>query len=315
MGVASLDRPAGFQALLRVCEGQLGNWIELVRRAQPGPVSRLLQRIRAISKSWRWKAGVIGVALIAAILAIPFTYKIKCDCQVQPHTRRFVVAPFEGRLEESLVRQGELVRQGQVLARMDGREIRLDLAAVAAERSRAGKKRDSAMATQKVADAQAAKLEMDRLDLKIQLLEQRIDNLEVRSPIDGVVISGDLERAEGAPLSIGQTLFEVAPLDKMIVELAIPEEEIWYVGENLNATVHLDAYPQHEWTASITKIHPRAEVRQSRNAFIGELQVENNGGTLRPGMNGKAKIAGPRRALAWNLFHKPADWLARTLEF
>jgi RND family efflux transporter MFP subunit len=313
LGSGQLDRPAGFRAFLHVCERQLGKWIELVRRAQPGPLSRQMQRARQRAKTWQGKAVMAAAVLAAAVLAMPLPYKIKCDCQVQPFTRRFVVAPFEGRLEKSLVKQGEVVTQGQILARMDAREMRWELAGLVAERSRAAKQRDAAMATQKVADAQAAKLEMERLDLKIQLLEHRAENLEVRSPIDGIVISGDLERAEGAPLTVGQTLFEVAPLDQMVVELAVPEDDISYVREELDVAVRLDAYPGRTWTAPITKIHPRAEIRQSQNSFIAELHLDNSDEVLRPGMNGRAKIVGPRRALAWNLFHKAADWLARKL--
>jgi multidrug resistance efflux pump len=230
-------------------------------------------------------------------------------------TRRYVVAPFEGLLEEASVKPGELVTEGQLLARMDGREIRWELAGLIAERSRASKQRDSAMATQKVADAQAAKLEMDRLDLKIQLLQNRAANLEIRSPIDGIVISGDLDRAEGAPLNVGQTLFEVAPLDRMVVELAIPEDEISYVNGTPETCVKLDAYPGRQWSGTILKLHPRAEIRKAQNVFVGELHLDNPDGSLRPGMNGQAKLVGPRRMLAWNLFHKPAEWVSRQLGF
>jgi RND family efflux transporter MFP subunit len=313
LGAEQLDRPAGFHAFLRVCERQLGKWIELVQRAEPGSVTQLCHRARRHLKRWQGRAALAAAVLMSAAMALPLPYKIKCDCQVQPFTRRYIVAPFEGRLEKSLVKQGDFVTQGQLLARLDGRELRWELAGLVAERSRAAKQRDSAMATQKVADAQAAKLEMDRLDLKIQLLEHRIENLDVRSPIDGIVISGDLERAEGAPLTIGQTLFEVAPLDNMVVELAVPEADISYAHKGQGVTVRLDAYPERAWQAAITSIHPRAEIRQSQNAFIAEVHLDNANQELRPGMNGSAKVLGPRKPLAWNLFHKAADWIARML--
>jgi RND family efflux transporter MFP subunit len=307
------DYPSDVQPLLKVCERQLGQWIELVRRAEAGPIAGRFGAARRFLRVRAGKAALAVAALLAAALTLPLPYKIKCDCQVQPVTRRFVAAPFEGRLEKSFVKQGDVVRQGQELARMDGREIRWELAGLVAEHNRASKQRDAAMAAGKVADAQAAKLDMERCHLKIQLLEHRTENLEVRSPIDGIVIGGDLERAEGAPLTIGQTLFEVAPLEEMLVEVAIPEDEISSVAEGLDVSVRLDAYPGRDWHATLSKIHPRAEIRQSQNVFVAELQLQNNDRSLRPGMSGRARIVGPRRSLAWNLFHKPADWLARTL--
>jgi biotin carboxyl carrier protein len=313
LGSSGLDRPKGFQAFLHVAERQLGQWIDLVRRVEPGVVRRQIRRMGQSMNAWRGRVAVASILIAASVLAWPLPYKIKCDCQVQPVTRRFVAAPFEGRLEKALVKQGDVVTEGQVLARLEGREIRWELAGLVAERNRAGKQRDTAMAAGKTADAQAAKLEMERLDLKIQLLEHRAANLEIRSPIGGVVISGDLERTEGAPLSIGQTLFEVAPLEKMVVEVAVPEDEILHVRDGLPVAIRFDAYPGRTSNATIASLHPRAEIRQSKNVFIAELSLENLDGQLRPGMNGRAKITTDRHALGWNLFHKPADWLARKL--
>jgi biotin carboxyl carrier protein len=313
LGRERLGECSNIRPFVRICEARLGHSLDLIRRAEPGRLARMVRTLVRDRTKCQLKAAVVAAALAFAGLSLPMPYKIGCACQVQPVTRRFVAAPFDGTLEKSLVKQGDVVAPGQVLARMDGREIRWELAGLVAERNRAGKQRDSALATHRVADAQAAKLDMDRLGLKIQLLEHRTENLEVKSPIDGVVISGDLDKAEGAPLSIGQTLFEIAPLERMVVDVEVPEEEISHVAERSGASVRLDAYPGRTWNATIAKIHPRSEIRDARNVFVAELNIENPDGLLRPGMNGRAKITGPRRALAWNLFHKPIDWLARTV--
>ena len=64
---------------------------------------------------------------------------------------------------------------------------------------------------------------MERLQLTTRLLQDRSRNLIIKSPVDGLVISGDLKRAEGVRLTVGQTLFEVAPLDEMIpADTALP---------------------------------------------------------------------------------------------
>ena len=75
------------------------------------------------------------------------------------------------------------------------------------------------------------------------MLEHRSENLEVRSPIDGIVIGGDLKRAEGVPVQVGQTLFEVAPLASMDVEIEIPGGEIALLKGGLPVQVVLDAFP------------------------------------------------------------------------
>ena len=72
--------------------------------------------------------------------------KVGCPCRVQPKHRRFVSVPYEGRLEEALTEAGEVVKQGQLLARMDPREIEWELAGLTADLRRADKDRDTALA-------------------------------------------------------------------------------------------------------------------------------------------------------------------------
>jgi multidrug resistance efflux pump len=196
---------------------------------------------------------------------------------------------------------------------MDGREIRWELAGLESELNAATKKRDSALATQNAAAAQLARLDMDRLQLKIRLLESRAENLEIKSPIAGIVTSGDLEKAEGAPVATGATLFEIAPLDRMIVEVAVPESEIAHVNIGQPVHIRLDAYPRRQWTATLDRIQPRAEIRDHANVFVAELSLDNSDELMRPGMKGQAKIAGPRHALAWILFHKAWESAALAL--
>jgi multidrug resistance efflux pump len=278
-----------------------------LRLKQQAEVSRWARSARAIwhrRSTWQAKAAVATAIYLAALLCLPRPYTIHTDCQIQPVTRRFVVAPFDGRLETAVVSPGDVVSQDAVLARMDGRDVRWELTGLVAELGRSAKRRDAAMASHDVVTAQLAKLDMERLEANIQMLERRAQNLDVKSPIDGIVVSGDLERAEGAPLTKGQTLFEVAPLDKMIVEIAIPDREIAYVRPGREVTIRLDAYPGQTWSSTLDRIHPRSENKDGRNVFIGEVQLQNSSQLLRPGMDGSARVISELHPLGWNLFHK-----------
>jgi multidrug resistance efflux pump len=158
-----------------------------------------------------------------------------------------------------------------------------------------------------------AGLESQRLDLKLRLLQRRADHLDVKSPIRGVIIGGDLKRAEGMPVTVGQGLFEVAPFDQMIFELAIPEQEFAHVAVGQEVTVRLDAFPRKTWQGTIAKIYPRAESRESEQVFVAELAVDGSDESLRPGMNGKASVVAQRHFLAWILFHRPWEHLQEAL--
>ena len=142
-------------------------------------------------------------------------------------------------------------------------------------------------------------------DQKRQLLESRIENLDIKSPTAGIVVSGDLERTEGAPVTAGQALYEIAPLDRMIVEVEIHDEDIANVEVGQKVAVKLDAFPGTVWNGKIDKIHPRSEIRDSKNVFIAEVVARpRTAKSLRPGMKGTATITTASHTLLWILFHK-----------
>jgi multidrug resistance efflux pump len=203
------------------------------------------------------------------------------------------------------VEPGDVVDCDQVLGRMDGKEIRWELATITAERERVAKAHDVNLAAGKVAAAQIDRLEFERLDQKRQLLEHRFEHLEIKSPLEGLVLSGDLKRSEGVPVTMGQRLYEIAPLDEMIVEVLVPDAEIQFVAEEQNVVVRLDAFPGRQWPGRLTRVHPRSEVREDKNVFIGEVRLPNDELLLRPGMKGAVKIASGPQRLGWILFHEP----------
>ena len=309
-----VDEPAESAfGLLHRYGGAFASCLAALEREQSSVVSRRLRQLREKLSSWRGRAIGAAVACLALLLALPWPYQVSCQCQVQPVTRRFVVAPYDGTLESSQVMPGDVVKAGDVLARMDEREIRWELASLATDLARAEKERDSAMAVHRTSGAQLAELEMERLEVQIKLLEHRLDNLAIRSPIDGIVVAGDLEKAQGAPLTIGQTLFEVAPLEKMNVEVNVPEEDISFVSQGMMVAVSLDAFADDAITGVIHRIHPQAELRDKESVFVAEFELENDSARLRPGMNGWAEITGQKRSVGWILFHKPWTSMRRAL--
>ena len=162
---------------------------------------------------------------------------------MQPVQRRFVAAPLDGPLSNVAVRPGDTVAAGDLLATINPREIEYELAGVRAEWNRADQEKRGLIAQHDFAASKIASLETERLKLQTNLLEYRRDNLEIRSPIAGVVVAGDLKHSEGTPVTKGQTLFEVAPLGETVVEIAIPEHEWASVRTGMPVTFELYALP------------------------------------------------------------------------
>jgi len=239
----------------------------------------------------------------------PVTYRVPADCRVQPVMRRTVAAPFENLLHRSYVKPGDAVKEGQVLAELDGREIRVGLAESIAAQSAALKKRDNAMVLADPSSLQMAQLEADRLLLEVQRLQFRSENLIIRSPITGVVITGDLEKSEGVPVTAGQKLFEIAPLDQMLIEIAIPETAIRHVEKGMPISLRLESNSGKSRVTTLGMIHPVSEITDGRNVFTGEALLTNEDEVLRPGMKGSVRIESRKKPLGWIFFHGLWDFV------
>ena len=263
------------------------------------------QKQRKRSQLGRSLLSIGFVLLLVVISLIPVPFRLSTDCLVQPISIRFIVSRFDGILQDVLVQPGDEVQDGAVLARLDGRDNELDQAALAAERSKARKTRDHHLASGNTAAAQIAGLEEQRLVQQLSMLQEKQKHLTLSSPIDGIILTGDMKRIEGSPVGRGQTLFEVSPLKAMIVELGVREDHISFVDPGMEVTVRFDAFPNTIWNGKIEKINPKSMIRDNRNVFIAELEFNNPDGRLRPGMQGKAKIDAGRKPLGWILFRKP----------
>jgi hypothetical protein len=293
-GSASEFETIQVERFLQVLSEPLATALLLQQRAAVGTWRRTLCRVAGRRRWLLW----IALPIIASMVLFLLPYRIACDCSAEPQTQRFVSAPFAGVFEKSLVRPGDVVTKGALLGQMDGRELRIELATITANYEQARKSHDVNLAAGKVAAAQIDRLELARLEQQRSLVEHRMANLAIRSPVAGYVIGGDLKRTEGAPLTVGQVLFEIAPLDQMIVEVAIPDDDIGHVQAGQLVSIRFDARAGEDFVGRLARIHPRSETRDSQNVFIGEVSLDETASALRPGMKGRARILVEGKSLA-----------------
>jgi biotin carboxyl carrier protein len=249
-------------------------------------------------KHWMWV-----VASLLVCFCFPVPYRVSCNSELQPVKRRYVAAPFEGVLDSVLARSGDVVEQNQLLATMDGSALQFERSGLQAQLVAAQKKRDAALAAGSIAESQIAKSEVRKCEAELALIDSKLSRLEMRSPMAGVVVSGDVDQVEGARLEMGKSLFEVAPLEKMTVEMRIPEVDARHVEAGQTARMKFSSYPFRTWEGQIVRVHPRSELVQDANVFIAEVELDNEDGRLRPGMKGWGKVAAGWKPLGWVWLH------------
>lgn len=289
---------------------------DLLERAKPNPVAFFVRRVWGKATANKRRAIVGGLVALAALLVWPVHYSIKCDCRLVPKTKRVIAAPFDGLLGRTKVQPGDRVQQGDPLVTLDSRELKLKEAELIAARDQALKKRDRALSNPDGVDfsaAQVASFEAAGVMEELSLVQQKLAFLDIRAPISSIVVSGDLRRAEGQPVRQGQVLYEVAPLEEMLVEMDVPDYEFSRVRAAMPVTFRMEAYSGWSGGSHIARLYPQSEQRDGKNVFVAEAAVVGAAPELRPGMRGRASIEGDRKPIAWILGHRFVDWAQTAL--
>jgi len=258
---------------------------------------------------FRYKYWLIGLvtAIVLVFAFFPVEHKVMTNVSLEPVLQRIVSTRYDGVLKEILVEPGQQVQKGQVLALLDDQDLLIQQRALQAELDTAVKDRNLKIAAAEISAAQIASLDIQRITLELQLLQEQLNDLSIIAPIEGAMISEDIDHRQGSLLKRGEVLFELAPLQKMHAELMIPAEDITHVEIPTPVQIQFDALPKRQWQATLTNIQPRSVVIDSENVFVAKVPLNNDENLiLKPGMRGQASIVAGQRSLGWVLFHKAA---------
>jgi hypothetical protein len=258
-------------------------------------------------------AAAAGLLLLAGFL--PRAALVEAPMVLRPERARLVTAPFDGLLDASDVQPGDAVTAGGTsLARLATREVELELAAARARAANDLRDAAVARANGQPAQEQISLLSARRAEAQVALLEYRLRLAEIRAPEDGVIIAGDLRRTIGQPLSRGQTLFEIALPGPLRAEILVLDEDSRTVREGQRVWFATAAEPGRAREGVVERIRPMAEVVDGRNVFrvIARIAPADAAtGTLRPGMEGWARIETGQTTWLMSILADPVRWVRR----
>lgn len=255
----------------------------------------------------------LAAGLLLVLALADGEHRVAARTVVEGEVQRATVVPFDGYLAESLVRAGDTVRQGQAMARLDDRDLRLEEARWRAEHEQYLRKYRQAQAAHDRAAMNVLGAQANQALAQLQLVKERLGRLLLAAPFDGLVVAGDLRQLVGTPLEQGRVLFETAPLDAYRVVLQVDERDIAALATGQRGELVLAGLPGVPLGFTVQQITPVASAEDGRNFFRVEAQVEGGTGRLRPGMEGIGKVQVGERRLLWIWTHSLVDWLRLAL--
>ena len=321
-GILTFERSSGepFSAdeidLCKTVGGVLGPVLALKRENERGVIRRLrdacyekLQILFGPRHPGVKLLALAAVALVAFLVFATGTYRVTAKTVVEGAVQRAAVAPFDGHIAQSFVRAGDTVRVDQVLCQLDDRDLRLELTRLTAAREQSLRKHRQALTTQDRGAMAVLAAQIAETDAQIALVKDKLARATLRSPFDGVVVSGDLSQLLGTPVEQGKLLFQIAPLDAYRVILEVDERDIASVNLGQDGELTLSGLSDQSLAFAVQQITPVSTQQDGRNYFRVEARLNTLTDRVRPGMEGVGKIAIGDRKLVWIWTHSFVDWL------
>lgn len=239
----------------------------------------------------RFKATVIASIMVAMLLTLIQTEQIvSAKATIEGATQQSIVAPFSSYIATANARAGDSVAQGQIIATLDNRDLLLEQEKWLTERAKHAKEYQEALATRNRAQGSVLSARIAQTDAQLNQVKKQLQHTQLLAPFDGLLVSGDWNRALGAPIERGQLLFEIVPTDSYQVALQVDEHDIASLSSKQLGKLRLTGLPEQLIQLKISRILPIASVTHGSNNFHVEAEISDIPPGMRPGMQGVAKI-------------------------
>lgn len=303
------DAAATADALARAA-GLLAPLLATREAAERGPLAASRWRVQGIISGAALRKVAIAAVVVGAIAGSVWVatatgpYTVRAEAVVEGRVQNALTAPFAGYLAAVHAVPGDAVRAGQTLAVLEARTLKLELDQLESERDALRKGHRRALAGLNKSESRIISARIAQVDAQLELAESRIDRTQVKAPYDGIVLSGDLSRSLGRPVSQGEVLLEVAPLDDFRVVVDVEGSDVAYVAPGQIGEVRLAALPDSSFGIEVKRLSSVAESGARAGAFRIEASLLNGSDKIRPGMRGIARLDAGERPLLESWFHQ-----------
>lgn len=228
---------------------------------------------------------------LAAVRDEPVRRVLAMTGEIAPRERVDVIAEVPGTVVELLKDEGDRVRAGEPIARLDATTVEAALtqarAGLAARRRQVAERRRDLARREKLlargvlpeaeVDAQRAEVaageaDLARLAAVVEEAEARLAKYRILSPLTGIVVDRPID--PGQTVDTRTVIFELATQGAPRVESEVDEMYLRELREGMPATIGLPGDVSRTWSAKVTWVSPKVD-------------VQTGGGIVRVGFEGK----------------------------
>ena len=287
---------------LRFCEQVallLGPIIGLKQRPEPKTSGWL-----SLKKNWPKQLPWLAVGLLLTLsCVISGPHEVTAKAAITSETKQLITAQQDGYIDQALVRPGDPVRQGQLLATLEDDDLQLELNKWQGKKNQFMKSYNVALSKQDRGGVNVYRAQLDQADAQLLLIQEQLKRVRLLAPFDGIVVKGDLQQSLGAPVQRGDVLYEVAKQGRYRLTLDVEEQDVRYLEQGQQGQLLLASLPDQEYPFTVDAITPIAVAKNTSHVFQSEASLPNNS-LMRPGMTGVATVVVGEEPLLWLWTHR-----------
>lgn len=202
-----------------------------------------------------------------------------------------VIAKVDGEIREVLVEEGDDVTEGQIMARLDGDRLRLELNESSARLRKMQRDfernkdlREKGLLSE--GDYEKLRFDLEALQASYNLASLELDYTQIRAPIDGVISERYIKI--GNTIKVGDPLYRVTGLDPLVAYLHVPEREYRQISAGQPVAIDIDALAGQRIFATVTRISPIVDA--ATGTFKTTIEIRDDTRRIKPGMFGRMSI-------------------------
>jgi HlyD family secretion protein len=265
---------------------------------EPNPAAEASAEDRPEVESARAFGTEIAIPVSAApVVRDTLVVSVSAAGQARAFARALLAAEVEGAVTDVYAREGDRVRRGELIARIDPERYAFELekAKAALERAKA-QFAELTLFDEEIADPELraerrrmarAKSGLDEAEIAVREAEMNLRRASVRAPFDGWV--ANLAVVRGQRVQPRDSIAEIVDLSRIKIEVQVLETELPYLEEGREARVSLSAFPDTVLVGRVASINPVVDPR-TRTARV-TVVLANPDGAVKPGMYARVRIA------------------------
>ncbi|MGB5685999.1 MAG: efflux RND transporter periplasmic adaptor subunit, partial [Candidatus Electrothrix sp.] len=219
--------------------------------------------------------------------------KITLPGLIEPWTKLALMAKIEGSIEEIFVKEGDHVKQGQLIARIENADYRIALKSAKAayslaqaDYSRNKTLRKKGISTQANLDEQQSNLSQTKA--AVENAELALSRCQITAPISGIISQLNGEVGMVVNQMMPQPIAEILQIDRVKAVVAIPEADVNAVRQLKQVGVEIRSLNNARFQAQVHFLAPAPETLA--HAYRLELALDNPEEQILPGMFLQANI-------------------------